>query len=46
MTENKCEPNWDGNKYVNCEKCTIKDECGFWQELTKYWNIYSENGGD
>ena len=46
MLENKCEPKWNGNEYINCKKCIVKDECSFYQELTKGWYFYSENGDD
>ena len=39
-----CEPLYDGSKYVNCEKCKVKECCQWWQEYTKLHNFYSESG--
>ena len=39
----KCEPLWDGKKYINCKNCKIKEECECWYVLNKEFNIYSED---
>lgn len=41
--EIKCEPLWDGKKYINCKNCKIKEECECWYELNKEFNIYNED---